>query len=366
MVTINDGSQGVLSFEDPYSGQIVATVTLTAGSQVTMHSATRPRFELSRRNYAITLDNAAGTLLVAATAGTRAFVMDIGAEAGTAHIVDSGQYTVSLDRDAATHVQHIHVFNQGGEVYLQRLQPLPTEQKVWPNTIGNASTGDATIQMTNSPYTLLISGLFKSTQPVAASDLPQGWQCSSGSSNTNEPPGQWARSADNPPEDHYPLRLWRLGSNLNHGETSCLTFPNNTTGWLDTSPYKTLRIQMRLKLKVDAALHIPDVPVCGVQASECPVMLELAWTTDPTNTNQSRDYWHHGFFSLSDPSYPLICDTCRVAHDHINPDVWYFYDSGDLRPQLPNVPFYITRLSVYASGHQYDALIGEVALLGGS
>jgi len=45
--------------------------------------------------------------------------------------------------------------------------------------------------------------------------------------------------------------------------------------------------------------------------------------------------------------------------------VWYVYDSGDLRSQFPtDKPLYIEQLSVYASGHQYDARIGEITLSG--
>jgi len=53
------------------------------------------------------------------------------------------------------------------------------------------------------------------------------------------------------------------------------------------------------------------------------------------------------------------------VHERVNPDVWYFYDSGDLRPQLSNGGQFIKQISVYSSGHQYDVAIAEVTLLGG-
>jgi hypothetical protein len=96
-------------------------------------------------------------------------------------------------------------------------------------------------------------------------------------------------------------------------------------------------------------------------------MLELIATSNPNDPTSSQS-WHHGFYAVADPStlstYPPTCDTCHLAHDQINPDVWYFYDSGDLRSQVAGGLLFIRKLSVYASGHQYDVVIGEVSLLG--
>jgi hypothetical protein len=47
--------------------------------------------------------------------------------------------------------------------------------------------------------------------------------------------------------------------------------------------------------------------------------------------------------------------------------VWYTYDSGNWFNLLPpgKRPVAISNVQFYASGHQYDVYVGEVALLGG-
>jgi hypothetical protein len=362
LVTINDDSQGILTIQDTYSNETVATITLLAGSHVVVTNADRPRFDISRRPFTITLDSAEGSLLVTATPRSRAFMMNINTDAGTAQLTDDGTYTIATRRDHGTLLEHLQVFNQGGEAWIRLLSNRT--QKVWPNTIGNAIAGSDEIQMTNSPLTILASGLFADQPPSAdiadrAQSLPDGWQCTS-LAEGDQPQGQFARD----PSQGWALHLWRTGANLGHGETSCLITPNPPDGWLDTTGYSTLRIHMRLKLRTDEKNHIPDVPLCGVAASECPITIELIWSAGPDS--QPTQTWHHGFYTITDPSLPLTCDTCRIAHDHINSDVWYVYDSGDLHQQLSNGPIYIQKLSVYSSGHQYEAWVGEITLLGGN
>ena len=364
MIIVNDNAQGVLEFLDSYSSQVITTVTLTAGSQLTLQEASRPRFEVSRHPFLITLNGASGQMLISATPGTRAFQMEINSSVGSAELTSDGTYTVYTDRAPNTNGTRLNVFNQGGEAWLQ----LPSSQrvKVWPNTIAYAVDGSSMVKANDSPYTLLASGLFadQSTLPTTTDVLPDGWQCSTGAVG-NEPAGVWQRSAA---FEHGALHLWRVGQNLSHGETSCLITPNGPDGLLDTGAYGSLRLHVRFKLiahdLLTNNLPVQDVPVCGVQATECPIMLEIVSSADPTDPAQTSS-WHHGFYAMSDARYKFICDTCRVAHERVNPDVWYFYDSGDLRQQLTDGGRYIKQISVYASGHEYDVAIGEVTLLGG-
>ncbi|MHB8626713.1 MAG: hypothetical protein ACYDBJ_08245 [Aggregatilineales bacterium] len=377
-MTVTNNSQGVLEFLDSYSENIVATTTLTSGSQLTLTTSTRPRFEVSHHEYTITLDGFSGQMMVTATPGQRGFDMNINAKAGTASLTNDGQYTIYTDRNPSTQADQLHVFNQGGDAQIvSPYQALPVHS----NTIGIAST-DKPIPTNDitPPDTLLVSGLFEG-QPVPAGNnpFPSGWQCYA----TAQPAGGATRSTA---FENGAVHFWRLGENVGHGEAGCFIFPNGLNDWLDTSAYQTLRLHVRFKLEAHDPttnnLPVQDVPVCGDQGTECPVMVELiasasncpnaVITICPANS-PSPQSWHHGFYAMADPSnpptYPPTCDTCRVAHDHINPDVWYFYDSGDLHQQFAKGPngeplLYIKKLSVYASGHQYDVAIGEVTLLG--
>jgi hypothetical protein len=368
-LTVADNSQGVLEFLDSYSNATVATATLISGTQLTVTSALRPRFELSRHQYAITLDNFNGKMIAAATPRQRTFRMDINATAGTAKLANDGQYTIYTDQNPSTNASQLHLFNQGGDA--QIALPSSLAQTVYGNNIGTVSTDNSIWTNGTPPDTLLISGLFEG-QPVPGGNnpFPDGWQCVASA----QPAGGATRSAD---FENGAIHFWRAGQNgedIGHGAAGCVIYPNGPGGSLDTSAYHTLRLHVRFKLlahdPLTNNLPVQDVPLCGVQGTECPVMLEISASSNPSDLNPPES-WHHGFYAVPNPTYPPTCDTCTVAHEHINPDVWYFYDSGDLHQQFAkydvngkSLPLYIQELSVYASGHQYDVVIGEVSLLG--
>lgn len=361
-LTVADSAQGVLEFLDSYSGATVATTTLTNGTQLTVTAATRPRFEISHHPYAITLDNFDGKMMVEASPGQRAFHLDIDSKAGMATLTNDGQYTIYTDENPSTNASQLHLFNQGGDG--QIALPSSVAQAVYGNTIGTVSTDNSIWTNGTPPDTLLISGLFEG-QPVPAGNnpFPPGWQCVA----SVQPAGGATRSAD---FENGAIHFWRVGQNgedVGPGVAACAIYPNGLDGWLDTSAYQTLRLHVSFKLlahdPITHNLPVQDVPLCGIQGTECPVMLEIQASSNPGDTNASES-WHHGFYAIPAPDYPPTCDTCRVAHEHINPDVWYFYDSSDLRQQFAKGPIFIQKLSVYASGHQYDVVIGEVSLLG--
>ena len=64
---------------------------------------------------------------------------------------------------------------------------------------------------------------------------------------------------------------------------------------------------------------------------------------------------------------PVRCDTCAQDHEQLNKDTWYTYTSGNLLQILPEGqrPVAVYSVKFYASGHEYDVLLGEVALMAG-
>ncbi len=77
--------------------------------------------------------------------------------------------------------------------------------------------------------------------------------------------------------------------------------------------------------------------------------------------------WYHGFYIQARPGvdYPITCDQCLQPHELINQSTWYTYESGDLLTEWPKDmrPSRITLIEFYASGHDYDALLREVAII---
>jgi hypothetical protein len=218
---------------------------------------------------------------------------------------------------------------------------------------GVVSVGRPAVTVQSSPSDLIMG--FNYDTPLAAGKMPTFWACSStnASGNGNEPQGSWQTERF---QQQTVLYMNRSGDNLNHNDTAC-SFEQPSG--LDVRGYKTLSIHAMIRINAQ------DVPTCGVLASECPVMIELDYL-DQNNQPQS---WHQGFYFLRPPgsAWPLICDTCTSVHVQVNQSTWYFYDSGDLLAHFTNdsQPAAITKLRVYASGHQFDVDISELSLLGG-
>ena len=86
--------------------------------------------------------------------------------------------------------------------------------------------------------------------------------------------------------------------------------------------------------------------------------------------NGGVDWWIHGFFTriLAGYDNPIRCDTCTQDHEIVNEGVWYTYESGNLLSLIPEEqrPRSILNFRFYASGHEWDIYVSEMALLVGS
>ncbi len=352
-IDVRDDSQAILYFDDPYSKKNVTAITLTKGTRLRVQQATRPRFEFSRGPYQINLDNADGQLIITATPENRVYQANIIAKQGVAQLLDDGRYTVSTEYYPETDLRRLNLFNQGGEANLYKLNNFVDFRPAFPNSIAHIANGEFELT-SESPLKILAEGHFISNEPVNPKDLPQGWTCTA-FAEEREPVGAWTRDASVVGAP-YAMRFTRIGPEprIKRGETSC--FLQNLA--VDTSAYSSFRLHVRLNIQYQ------DLTQCGVKGSECPIMLEVRYDIPGVAENRQ---WNHGFYLTSDASKPSSCATCRQDHEKINANVWYFYDSGDLRPQFSDpggaAPT-IRQIVVYASGHQYDAMVSEVTLLG--
>jgi len=352
-IDIRDDSQAILYFDDPYSKKNVTAITLTKGTRLRVQQATRPRFEFSGHPYQVNLDNADGQLIITATPENRAYLANIYSGMGVAQLLDDGRYTVSTEYYPETDLRRLNLFNQGGAAKLYKLNNFNDWKEPYPNSIAHIANGEFELN-SESPLKILAEGRFVSDEPVKPGDVPQGWKCQN-SADPREPLGETKRDASAVGAP-YAMRFTRIGPEprIKNGRSSC--FLQNLA--VDTSGYSSFRLHVRLNIQYQ------DLTLCGVKASECPIMLEVRYDILGVSENHR---WNHGFYLTSDASKPSSCATCRQDHEKINPNVWYFYDSGDLRPQFDDpggAALIIREIVVYASGHQYDALVSEVTLLG--
>lgn len=346
-------SQAAIFFYDPQQDRrLVASITVKGSSKLALRRAVRPRFDWNSSQYEIEVQNFTGDLDVFVDRGLgRDFRLTIVTPDGArVDLGGSGQYTVSAQQG------QIRLFNQDGKAVL-----IPSSGSNGRDIpVGNQGVirMETPDQVTIMPaYTnLLENSTFQDTIQVssASGELQQVtkvWGCAN--QQDNLPRGAYQTETR---DGRTVLRLVRGENATSHGETRCLTYFGQEGR--DVSAYDFLEIRANFNISYQS------LPACGQAGSECPLMLYM----DYIDQNGLPQKWYHGFYYLPPQTgFPLSCNSCRQEHDRINEKSWYTYESGNLFALLgpSQIPKTILTVQFYASGHQYDVAIGEVALLAG-
>lgn len=123
-----------------------------------------------------------------------------------------------------------------------------------------------------------------------------------------------------------------------------------------------------LRLHLDVRLDFQDLSNCGLQGTECPVMVKINYVDIYGNPVE----WLQGFYYRADanPNAGLtFCAPCapvRFVHQQWPQSVWQTFDSENLldvfaRTQTPAGT--LKSIIVYASGHSFTSLITDLQLL---
>jgi hypothetical protein len=116
-----------------------------------------------------------------------------------------------------------------------------------------------------------------------------------------------------------------------------------------------------VKLYFDVQVDSQDVPLCGSQGSECPMMVQLDYLDIDGNSHS----YFQGFYAVDDPSgiNPTSCILCETHNEHIKVPggVPWPFETGNLLPLLSLKQ--ITAIRFYASGHSYQSSISNVELI---
>jgi hypothetical protein len=344
VVSTDSESQGYVAFSDPYSGQIIATATLHGNSAVTVAGANRPRFSLSENAYVIRLTNIDGKIDTWVRAGLEREVrVVIEGALGTTRIGEAGLYLVTSTPN------HLAVTAREGSATL--ISAGNQAQHISESFVGTVRPDDLTVQITPGPVDIIANSSFDQQ----GAEWPVGWRCASdlSGSDPNAPIGEYNFPIA---EGHSTIHIQRMQPNPGHGETGCVQFLADPVQGLDVSQYDSLHWRVTMRV------HYQSLSACGTLGSECPVMLYMKYRDQ---YDQVRD-WYHGFFAVLRPNEGrTICDSCFEPHEQINRDAWYTYESGnlftdiiaDLRPRA------IIQVEFYASGHQFEVHLDEVALI---
>jgi hypothetical protein len=355
-------SQATIVFRDPQQHKrLLAAVTLHGGTTLTMTRTQRPRFQWGASVASIDLHDFGGEIdvFVAQEIG-RGFRMRIIAEQGD--IVDlksSGQYTLYGNEN------RLLVVNHEGSVLLipNRSRPhLIAPRDIPVNAQGILSYVDETpeILISTAEINLVTNSTFQDiyvppdTGSGTTPALAQGWGC-------YDKPGSNPAGVYKPElkDGRLVMRLLRGDNAISNGETGCL-------GYLDPPNGKDISGYTSLHLRVTMQINYQSLSTCGEQASECPLMLRLNYIDEKGEERR----WYHGFYAFLDPqrNFTTRCNSCSQEHEFINNKVWYTYVSENLLTAIApdQKPRTVISVQFYASGHQYDVYVGEVALLAGN
>jgi hypothetical protein len=341
IITTDPQSQGTLQITD--GDALIALVTVENNSAVTMRTATRPRYEWSRTGYIVSLDNFSGRLSVDIPVGVgRNVLVDVESAQGTSvRLEGSGEYMVNATETEFT------AFNREGRVIL-----IPPDRRVG-HLIPEDNRGIVRYETGEFTQKAGLVDLLATSGPGSVSN-EQLWVC-------NNDPG------DNPSGVYEQLnmnglllrRFVRADNATNHGRTSCVQSFGQTGLNLRADAFNYLA------LRATFYLEYQSLNGCGFDGSECPLMLRM----DYLDANGEAQKWFHGFYAReADPqsNLPTRCASCQQDHDQINERAWYTYESPNLftlfNPQPP--PVSIVGIMFYASGHQWDVRVSDMALVG--
>lgn len=359
MLTTDNLSQGYLSFDDPYSGDTLATVMLRSDSVMSMQKATRPRFSLSENPYSIWLAGVNGRLEVSVSSSLKREIrLDIEGPMGKVRIGESGRYLIDSTPTS------FQISALSGSATLLTRNGSRT-QHIAASFQGKLDAS-GTFQVEPGPVELLPNSTFERVGPtpgelnpngtvdqIDTADWPIEWSCYTLSDAPTDPEGEFrfTTSGGSPvihitrPHEPEP----------SHGQTGCIQYLAGPDG-LNVLKYNSLRLRATMQV------NYQQLSACGDKGSECPVMLHMTYWDINSNWRE----WYHGFYAEFTPNLGSTrCDSCLEEHVRINKGGWYVYESGNLLTDLPQDirPGSIISVEFYVSGHGYDVMLNEVSLL---
>lgn len=346
-ISTDSQSQATIAFRVPgpeeTGSRLIVSITLKNDTSIDLRSATMPRFEWGSGNSEIEIHNLVGEIDVLVFSEQIGDVrLRIYTRAGMlVELTQKGRYTIS-----ASDTQ-VRIINREGIAVL--LGPNFEVSRAIPGGHqGIMLVGSSDITIAEARRNLVENGLFVLVDHAPGEDgsiaLPARWGCRNDQDDL--PRGSFSTEII---DGRSALRFVRADGARSHGETRCKQ-PFGEHGQ-DVTGYSVL------ELVATFYVQYQSLSECGIQGSECPLMLMLEYT----DLNGIERRWFQGFYYAEDPNvdYPTL------NHQKINEKSWFTYESGNLFTRFPadQIPSVIHNIQFYASGHQYDVYISELSLL---
>ncbi len=340
ILSAKESAQATLNFIAPDGQTVLATVQLYGETRVRVTLADSPRFEWNPHPHRIRLDVESGRVRAIVGADTgRAVQIELHSAPQAWTVLQRAGSNVSVDakftQTSVTVREGEAVVNALGQEAKtiakdQRAEVLPDQPITGPlsaehNLIGN---GDFSAAMADT---------------WAVNLLPP--------KNPDEAPGQ-------------AFVVTRDGRRA-------VQFSRNGRDWGQVEIAQNIDRDVRdfkaLRLHLDVFIGFQDVFNCGVNGTECPVMVKIKYV----DANGDEQEWLQGFYYYLNASVATNCYVCpeprNARHELIQVNQWKTFDSENLLDKFtaagkPAVS--IKSITIYASGHSFESFVADVQLLG--
>lgn len=337
-ILTNTTDTALISVFTPDETQILSRLQVYGNSILEVSEATAPRFGLSDRTHAMTLNLMSGRMRVNVPEvnGRPVRVRIDTPQDGEVILEDQGQYSLQTT-NAATSI--VVLEGRASVLHGERGMVLVENQRAMIPAEGNLS-GPLSVERD-----LVQNGGF--------GEALSHWTFIAG---TVEREGQPEVEVDVIQDDGDDvLRFHRVG--VGHADAAVRQVINH-----DVTDYASMELFVTMRI-VEQSLE-----VCGVQGSECPLFVRIEYV----DVYGTRQVWQQGFFAVGEfvaGSTPDVCQFCAAPHNaHLRAPLGqvYFYESGNLLEALAqqNIrPRMIESLSLAAEGHTFDTHVVDVALI---
>ena len=334
-IIATDATAGRLVVHAPQvDSPVIVTVQLYDNTEVVLSSAHSPRFSVSHLPHSITLSVRKGRVRIGVSnSDDRPTIVQINTSHGTVTLAD-GSYEIKVNAKTEVTVRSGQADVSNDDLAVQ----LGPAERVIVNDGRIVGPQPAPRNLvTNGDFQAQLDGWTSYNKDIEIAGEPEGQV------RPIKLDAQWAAVIE------------REGKG--HDETGI-------SQQLDADIHDFSFLQLYLSLRIEEQ----NVPVCGKDGSECPVMVRINYQ----DTYGADREWLQGFYSMLDTNTPgnqPVCTTCSTRNEHIRvpENTWYPYLSPNLIPLLSQdgqPPASITSITIYASGHTYRAAIAEVELIG--
>lgn len=361
LVRPNDqDSQGAILIQDPYNDNtFVASVTLIGDSTASLRTALRPRFNWSnpfdqgRADYVIEFARLRGDFEVTIADD---LPLDLALDLYTdrtdrrvrVRLSEAGWYSIEADGNTVSVASH------GGTALIYGADSsIGYSVTAGSGSIYTVDT-DVIRALPREVQLLQNSQLSPSDTGEGGTPFPANWVCSSRPDVITEPRGNFSAEQL---DGREVLRIIRSGTQ-SPAQTGCFQGLPEGQVWQDISAYEGLSI------RTSFYLNYQSLPVCGIEGSECPLMIRL----DYINAAGENSFLVYGFYNVPatpEQRFPQTCANCIREHIRVQEKTWYSFDSGNILAGFlaDQRPVAITQLRFYAGGHEYDVRVGRMELI---